>query len=107
MWRQAMKAAQPTAANRFARAEVAPRPVVPPDLIEIALSVDTTVRIAARIDPRALRYVLAADDHPVIGAQVSLPCGSNDLRKGMDGLAETRSHTRSRQVIQGRLSPTR
>ena len=71
MWRQALKAAQPTAANqaigRFARVEVAPRPVVqpdiparPPDLIEIALSDGTTVRIDARIDPRALRRVLAA-----------------------------------------------
>src|ERR1700712_3431003 len=36
MWRQALKAAQPTAANQaigcFARVEVAPRPVVPPDI---------------------------------------------------------------------------
>ena len=71
MWRQALKAAQPTAANqaigRFARVEVAPRPVLspdiaarPPDLIEIALSDGTTVRIDAGIDPRALRRVLAA-----------------------------------------------
>ena len=70
-WRHGLKAAQPTAANqamgRFARVEVAPRPVVqpdiparPPDLIEIALSDGTTVRIDARIDPRALRRVLAA-----------------------------------------------
>jgi transposase len=67
-WRHALKAAQPGAAiGRFARVEVAPRPVVPPDiparppdLIEIALSDGTTVRIDARIDPRALRRVLAA-----------------------------------------------
>ena len=72
MWRQALKAVQPTAANqaaigRFARVEVAPRAPAPPDipprppsLIEIALSDGTTVRIDARIDPRALRRVLAA-----------------------------------------------
>ena len=71
MWRQALKAAQPTAANqaigRFACVEVAPRAVFPPDipvrppgLIEIALPGGTTVRIDARIDPRALRRVLAA-----------------------------------------------
>jgi transposase len=70
-WRHALKAAQPTAANqamgRFARVEVAARPVVPPDnpvrspgLIEIALSDGTTVRVDAGIDPRALRRVLAA-----------------------------------------------
>lgn len=67
-WRHALKAAQPgTAIGHFARVEVAPRPVVPPDiparppdLIEIALSDGTTVRIDARIDPRALRRVLAA-----------------------------------------------
>jgi transposase len=70
-WRQALKAAQPTAANqsmgRFARVEVAPRPVVPPDnparppgLIEIALADGTSVRVDAGIDPRALRRVLAA-----------------------------------------------
>jgi transposase len=67
-WRHALKAAQPGAAiGRFARVEVAPRLVVPPDiparppgLIEIALSDGTTVRIAADIDPRALRRVLAA-----------------------------------------------
>jgi transposase len=70
-WRHALKAAQPTASNRpmgrFARVEVAPRPVVPPDnpvrppgLIEIALSDGTTVRVDAGIDPRALRRVLAA-----------------------------------------------
>jgi transposase len=70
-WRHALKAAQPTAASqaigRFARVEVAPRPLVPPDiparppdLIEIALSDGTTVRVDARIDPRALRRVLVA-----------------------------------------------
>ena len=67
-WRHALKAAQPGAAiGHFARVEVAPRPVVPPDiparppdLIEIALSDGTTVRIDARIDPGALRRVLAA-----------------------------------------------
>ena len=70
-WRHALKAAQPTAANqaigRFARVEVAPRPVAPADvpvrpsgLIEIALSDGTTVRVDAGIDPRALRRVLAA-----------------------------------------------
>jgi hypothetical protein len=71
MWRQALKAAQPTAANqpigRFARVEVAPRPewfppdipARPPDLIEIAWSDGTTVRVDAGIDPRALRRVLA------------------------------------------------
>jgi transposase len=71
MWRQALKAAQPTAANqamgRFARVELAPRPPAPPDsparppgLIEIALSDGTTVRVDAGIDPRALRRVLSA-----------------------------------------------
>ena len=71
MWRQALQAAQPTAANqsmgRFARVEVAPRLVTPPDiparppsLIEIGLSDGTTVRVDAGIDPRALRRVLAA-----------------------------------------------
>lgn len=67
-WRRALKAAQPTAANqaigRFARVEVAPRPVAPPTrppgLIEIALSDGTTVRVDAGIDARALRRVLAA-----------------------------------------------
>jgi transposase len=67
-WRHALKAAQPsTAIGRFARIEMAPRPVAPPDipvrlsgLIEIALSDGTTVRIDAGIDPRALRRVLAA-----------------------------------------------
>ena len=51
-WRHALRAAQPGAAfGRFARAEVAPQPVVPldmparpPGLIEIALSDGTTVR---------------------------------------------------------------
>jgi transposase len=71
MWRQALMAAQPMAANqaigRFARVEVSPRPVVrpdiparPPGLIEIALADGTTVRVDAGIDPRALRRVLAA-----------------------------------------------
>jgi transposase len=67
-WRHALKAAQPGAAiGRFARVEVAPQPVAPPDvparppgLIEIALSDGTTVRVDAGIDPRALRRVLAA-----------------------------------------------
>ena len=67
-WRQALKAAQPCAAiGRFARVEMAPRLVAPPDiparppgLIEIALSDGTTVRVDAGIDPRALRRVLAA-----------------------------------------------
>ena len=55
------------AIGRFARVEVAPRPLAPPDiparppgLIEIALSDGTTVRVDAGIDPRALRRVLAA-----------------------------------------------
>jgi transposase len=71
MWRQALKAAQPTAAKqamgRFARVEVAPQPVArvdnparPPGLIELALSDGTTVRFDAGIDPRALRRVLTA-----------------------------------------------
>jgi transposase len=68
MWRQALKAAQPgVAIGRFARVEVAPQPVIPvavparpPNLIEIALSDGTTVRVDAGIDPRALRRVLAA-----------------------------------------------
>jgi len=62
-WRQALKAAQPI--GRFARVEMAPQPVAPPDvatrppgLIEIALSDGTTVRVEAGIDPRALRRVL-------------------------------------------------
>ena len=67
-WRHALRAAQPGAAfGRFARVEVAPRPVAPADvparlsgLIEIALSDGTTVRVDAGIDPRALRRVLAA-----------------------------------------------
>jgi transposase len=70
-WRHALKIAQPMAANqaigRFARVEIAPRPVAPVDvparpsgLIEIALSDGTTVRVDAGIDPRALRRVLAA-----------------------------------------------
>jgi transposase len=66
-WRHALKAAQPGAAiGRFARVELAPRPApadVParsPGLIEIALSDGTMVRVDARIDPRALRRVLAA-----------------------------------------------
>jgi transposase len=67
-WRHALKAAQPGAAiGRFARVEVAPRPVAPPDvsarppgLIEIALTDGTSVRVDAGIDPRALRRVLAA-----------------------------------------------
>jgi transposase len=66
-WRHALKAAQPGAAvGRFARVEVAPQPVTPPDvpvrpsgLIEIALSDGTMVRVDAGIDPRALRRVLA------------------------------------------------
>ena len=67
-WRRhALKAAQPGAAiGRFARVEVAPQPVAPPEiqarppgLIEIALSDGTTVRVEAGIDPRALRRVLA------------------------------------------------
>jgi transposase len=64
-WRQALKAAQPI--GRFARVEMAPQPVAPPDvatrppgLIEIGLSDGTTVRVEAGIDPRALRRVLAA-----------------------------------------------
>jgi transposase len=70
-WCRALKSAQPTAANqaigRFARVEVALRPVAPPDiparppgLIEIALPDGTTVRVDAGIDPRGLRRVLAA-----------------------------------------------
>jgi transposase len=67
-WRQALKAAQPGAAiGRFARVEVASRPVAPPGvparspgLIEIAYSDGTTVRVDSGIDPRALRHVLAA-----------------------------------------------
>src|SRR3978361_764600 len=51
-WRHALKAAQPTAGiGRFARVEVAPQPVPPPNtppwptgLIEIALSGGSTVR---------------------------------------------------------------
>ena len=66
-WRHALKAAQPGAAiGRFARVEVAPRPLAPVDvptrpsgLIEIALSDGTTVRVDAGVDPRALRRVLA------------------------------------------------
>jgi transposase len=66
-WRHALKAAQPGAViGRFARVEVAPQLVTPPDiparppgLIEIALSDGTTVRVDAGIDPRALRRVLA------------------------------------------------
>ncbi len=66
-WRYALKAAQPGAAiGRFARVEVAPQPVAPPNtptrspgLIEIALSDGTMVRVDAGIDPRALRRVLA------------------------------------------------
>jgi transposase len=66
-WRHALKAAQPGAAvGRFARVEVAPQPVTPPDvpvrpsgLIEIALPDGTMVRVDAGIDPRALRRVLA------------------------------------------------
>jgi transposase len=67
-WRHALKAAQPGAAiGRFARVEVAPQPVAPPNtptrspgLIEIALSDGTMVRVDAGVDPRALRRVLAA-----------------------------------------------
>ena len=67
-WRHALRAAQPGSAfGRFARAEVAPQPVVPldmparpPGLIEIALSDGTTVRVDAGIDPGALRRVLRA-----------------------------------------------
>jgi transposase len=67
-WRQALKAAQPGAAiGRFARVEVAPRPMAPtdvparpPGLIEIALPDGTTVRVDAGVDPHALRCVLAA-----------------------------------------------
>ena len=67
-WRHALRAVQPDAAfGRFARVEVAPQPVAPldiparpPGLIEIALSDGTTVRVDARIDPRALRRVLTA-----------------------------------------------
>jgi len=65
-WRHALKAAQPGAAiGGFARVEVTPQPVAPPEiqtrppgLIEIALSDGTTVRVDAGIDPRALRRVL-------------------------------------------------
>jgi transposase len=69
MWRQALKAAQPgVAIGRFARVEVAPQPLTPaaistirpPDLIEIAFSDGTTVRVDAGVDPRALRRVLSA-----------------------------------------------
>jgi hypothetical protein len=69
MWRQALKAAQPGAAiGRFARVEVTPQPLTspdiptirPPNLIEIALSDGTTVRVDAGVDPRALRRVLSA-----------------------------------------------
>jgi transposase len=67
-WRHALKAAQPGAMiGRFARVELAPQPVAPPEvpprppgLIEITLSDGTTVRVDAGIDPRALRRVLAA-----------------------------------------------
>jgi transposase len=67
-WRQVLKAAQPGAAmGRFARVELTPQPLAPPDiqarppgLIEIVLSDATTVRVDAGIDPRALRRVLAA-----------------------------------------------
>jgi transposase len=67
-WRHALKAVQPGAAiGRFARVEVAPRPLAPVDvparpsgLIEIALSDGTMVRVDAGIDPRALRRVMAA-----------------------------------------------
>jgi transposase len=67
-WRHALKAAQPGAAiGRFARVEVAPRPVAPPDvptrplgLIEIALPDGTTVRVDVGIDSHTLRRVLAA-----------------------------------------------
>lgn len=67
-WRHALKVAQPGAAiGRFARVELAPRPVAPadvpvrsPGLIEIVLSDGTTVRVDVGIDPRALRRVLAA-----------------------------------------------
>ena len=67
-WRQALKAAQPGAASgHFARVEIAPQavpppnvPTRPPSLIEIALSDGTMVRVDAGIDPRALRRVLAA-----------------------------------------------
>ncbi len=67
-WRHALKAAQPSVAiGRFARVELAPLPVAPPEvparppgLIEIALSDGTTVRVDAGIDPHALRRVLAA-----------------------------------------------
>jgi hypothetical protein len=99
-WRHALKAAQPTAANqairRFARVEVAPRPVVPPDtpaqppgLIEIALSDGTTVRIDAGIDPRDLGRGWRRCAEIVLprGAHVWLACGYTDMRKGMDGLA--------------------
>ncbi len=68
MWRQALKAAQPSVAiGRFARVDVAAQLRTPPDipirpsgLIEIALPDGTTVRLDAGIDPRALRRVLAA-----------------------------------------------
>jgi transposase len=83
-WRQALLAAQPTAAaavpGRFTRVEVtaagtppgavegcmipAPTPpltaVQPAGLIEIVLPNGTTLRVDAQVDPRALRRVLAA-----------------------------------------------
>jgi len=78
-WRRALIAAQPQAAGRFARVDVAPRlatvadrmtaqsgsePAVggsagPASLIEIVLPDGTAVRVDAQIDPRALRRVLA------------------------------------------------
>jgi transposase len=67
-WRHALKSAQLGASmGRFARVDVATHPqpladipIPPPGRVEIALPNDTTVRIDAGIDPRALRRVLAA-----------------------------------------------
>jgi transposase len=76
-WRKALLAAQPGFAAGFARVEMAERerlagpvppvrPLLPAptpqpaELIEIALPDGTTLRVAARIDPRALRGLVNA-----------------------------------------------
>jgi transposase len=66
-WRQALRAAQPGAANGpFARVEIASQAVTPPNvparpsgLVEIALPGGTTVRVDAGIDPRILHGLLS------------------------------------------------
>jgi transposase len=62
----------------------------PPDLIEILLPENVTLRVDLRVDGQALRRVLLRwrpDDRAAAGGAVYLACGITDMRRGMVGLA--------------------